>query len=236
MKPYVLLGAALVTAVVCVRLGLWQLRRLDERRALNATRVARLALPPLEVDGRRGLDAALTDRRAVAEGRFDFARELVLVGRSFRGVPGVRLVTPLRLVDGSALLVERGWVPSPDGRSIDVASYREPEQARVTGVLLDGSATDEPPVPVDSAWPHYMRRASPAALRRAYPYPLLALVLRRTAPPDVAPHGLRLVPLPQLSSGPHLSYAIQWFAFATIAIVGSVTLVAKSRPARNREA
>jgi surfeit locus 1 family protein len=229
VKRFGLVVVALVAAVVCIRLGIWQLHRLGERRAINSERAERLAIPVVEFDGQGALGAALAFRRAVAEGEFDFARELVVVGRSIRGVPGVHLVTPLRLSDGSALLVERGWVPSPDGRSVDLRSYREPSAARVTGLLLDRGAPNGAPVWSDSAWPRYLRRATPESVRSAYPYPLLDLVLRRAEVNDSLPHGLRLIPLPELSDGPHLSYAVQWFAFATIAVFGSAALLWKGR-------
>jgi len=46
----------------------------------------------------------------------------------------VALITPLRLHDGSAVLVDRGWVPSPDAFHVDHRLYREPDTALVTGV------------------------------------------------------------------------------------------------------
>lgn len=229
MRRYGILVVALVAAFICVRFGVWQLRRLEERRTVNAERAERLAIGPLELRDQRAFDPSLAFRRAVVEGEFDFARQIVVVARSFRGVPGVHLVTPLALTDGSSILVERGWVPSPDGRTVDLERYLEAERARVDGVLLEGGPPVGAALTSDSAWPRYVRRPVPAAVHQAYPYPLAALVLRRTREPDSVPPGLRPVPLPALSDGPHLSYAIQWFAFATIAMVGSVVLVVKSR-------
>ncbi len=45
----------------------------------------------------------------------------------------------------------------------------------------------------------------------------------------------RVVPPPGLSEGPHLSYAIQWFTFATIALVGYAVLVRREIRDRDRE-
>ncbi len=227
MRRYVPLAIAVVVAVVCVRLGLWQLSRLNDRREVNATRATRLAQPQLQITEWLALDSTGAGRRAEAAGVFDFTRELIVVARSFRGVPGVHIVTPLRLPDGSALLVERGWVPSADGRSIDLERVRERAWANPTGLLL-GNVTEQPEAIVgDAVWPRYVRRVTPPDHGAAYPYPVLDLLLRRTELPDSAPQEMRAVPLPELSDGPHLSYAIQWFAFAVIAVIGSVALVVK---------
>src|SRR5207247_263910 len=107
------LVVALLVAAICVRLGVWQLDRLHERRQRNALLLAARARPPLEIDGSLPADSA-RDRRLVARGVYDYAHERLWHGRSYEGVPGVDLVTPLRLAGGAAVLVDRGWAPSPD--------------------------------------------------------------------------------------------------------------------------
>ena len=93
-------------------------------RTRNARLAARLALPPLELRAGTSADSA-RQRRVVARGVYDFAAERTWPGRSFDGTPGVALVTPLRLPDGAAVLVDRGWVPSPDAFHVEHAAYRE---------------------------------------------------------------------------------------------------------------
>jgi surfeit locus 1 family protein len=216
------LAVALGVAAGCVRLGIWQLQRLGERRARNAAVRAARRLPPLEVTA--GLTAAVArDRRLHARGVYDYAHERRWHGRSYEGLPGVDLVTPLRLADGSAVLVDRGWVPSPDGFHVDADAYREGERAEVWGL---GVAAPRAPGDVD-----------PAALGDSLPYPLLPFVLQQLpvdTPGAAAASRVHRWPAPELSDGPHLSYAIQWFSFAVIIGVGSVALV-RTR-AREREA
>jgi len=144
------------------------------------------------------------------------------------GKPGVALVTPLRLADGSAVLVDRGWVPSPDAYTVRLDSVREPDTAQVAGMLLRVTASREFALP-DSTWPVHVPSDDPARLADRYPYPLLPWVLRRTEADGPVPPRLRPIPLPVIDNGPHLSYAIQWFAFATIAVVGSVLLFVRER-------
>ncbi|HKC39165.1 MAG TPA: SURF1 family protein [Gemmatimonadales bacterium] len=196
---------AILVAAVCVLLGRWQLNRLAQRRARNAVLEARLALPPFPVSRELTADSA-RQRRVVARGVYEYSAERTWPGRSFQGTPGVALVTPLRLADGSAVLVDRGWVPSPDAFHVDHTLYREPDTTTVTGIALI------PP-----------RGRGDVAVAGFLPF-----VVQLDSPDPT--RGLpRRWPPPMLDDGPHLSYAIQWFSFALIALVGTAALIRKGR-------
>lgn len=206
-KDITLVVVAILVATGCVFLGRWQLNRLAQRRARNAVLSARLALPPLPVGSGVTADSA-RQRRVVAQGVYDFSAERTWPGRSFQGTPGVALVTPLRLADGSAVLVDRGWVPSPDAFHVDHGLYREPDTATVTGVALI------PP-----------RGRGDVDVAGFLPF-----VIQLEAPEPPPNRGLpRRWPPPAFDDGPHLSYAIQWFSFAIIALVGTAVLIRKGR-------
>ncbi len=203
-------------AIVCIRLGFWQLDRHTRRAAQNTIIEQRLGENP--IDASLELDPDLLEyRRARIEGVFDFSREVIEQGRVVKGVPAVYIVTPLVTQNGGILLVERGYALSPDARGVDVAALREADSVVVEGVLvrLDGGT-----LPSDLTWPIYVLRADPAVLQQLYQEPLQPLVLRRTVTPPDLPQAMGPAPLPPLTGGPHLSYAVQWFLFATIAVVG----------------
>jgi surfeit locus 1 family protein len=205
---------ALTVAALCVRLGFWQLHRLADRRAQNARILAARALPPIQLEG-RGLSAdAVRDRRIDAQGVYDYAHERVWAGRTREGTPGVAVLTPLRLPDGSGVFVDRGWVPSPDARRVNLPAWREPDTASITGLGLPA--------------PRERGDVRPASLGDSLPYPVLPFVVQ-LLPIDTArvrPAPLRW-PAPTLDNGPHLSYAIQWFSFALIIVVGTIILLRK---------
>src|SRR5438045_2159314 len=100
--------AVLAGAGLCVRLGIWQLSRLHQKQAYNRAVAQALAGPTLPLGGAAS-DSGTAGHRALARGRYDEARSFVLRARVFDGRPGVELVTPLVLEDGTALLVDRGW-------------------------------------------------------------------------------------------------------------------------------
>src|SRR5207302_6985811 len=112
------LVVALLVAAICVRLGVWQLDRLHERRQRNALLLAARARPPLQVDGSLPADSA-RDRRLVARGVYDYADERLWHGRRYEGVAGVDLVPALLLTGGAAVVVGRGVAPSPDAVRVD---------------------------------------------------------------------------------------------------------------------
>jgi surfeit locus 1 family protein len=213
VRPRDLAGAAgaLLVAALFVRLGFWQLARLHERRAQNAIIVARRALAPVDLPMHRLEPDALRDRRARAQGVYDYAHERVWRGRTFQSTPGVALLTPLRLSDGSAVFVDRGFASSPDAAHVDAARYREGDSASVMGLVLPA--------------PRERGDVNPAALRDSLPYPVPPIVVQLTDTTAPRPAGLRRWPAPALDNGPHLSYAIQWFCFALIAVVGTAAVL-----------
>jgi surfeit locus 1 family protein len=212
------LAGALLLAAGCVRLGVWQLDRLRHRRARNVVLASARALPPVELRGMLLLDS-VRGRTVRARGVYDYTHERVAHGRSFEGVPGVDLVTPLQLDGGrgGAVLVDRGWAPSPDGYHVDQGAYREQDSASVLGLGVVA--------------PRWRGDVDPGRFADSLPYRLAAFVLQqlpdspRSVPPVATGNVPRRWTLPELSDGPHLSYAVQWFSFAVIIVVGSLALL-----------
>jgi len=211
---------ATAAALVCVRLGVWQLDRLGERRARHAEVRAARAQPAIALTG-LGLPAdSARQRRILVRGVLDYTYERVWAARSYQGVPGVHLITPLRLPDGAGVLVDRGWVPSPDARRVDRAAFREPaETVEVAGL----------------AWaaPRARGDVDPRALAESLPYPLLPFVVQWLPPPERSSGSPVRLPAPALDDGPHLIYAVQWFSFAAIAVVGTAFLLRQRGKARD---
>jgi surfeit locus 1 family protein len=226
LRPRWLVGTiiAVLVIVLFVNLGFWQLRRLDEKRDRNAAIEERGSQPVQPVgevvDPRTGFDEVdgLEYRRASARGRYDAEGEVRIRSRSLDGRPGVWVVTPLQVDGRTALAVNRGFVPL--STEVPAPPSREVE---VTGLLF---ATQEregigPRDPAEGALAE-LSRLDLARLQQQYDadlYPLW-LQLQRSDPPvdqDALPV---LLPEPDQDEGPHLSYAVQWFLFATVGAIG----------------
>jgi cytochrome oxidase assembly protein ShyY1 len=226
----------LVIAVIVamINLGFWQLRRLDERKAFNREVSARIQEPTAPLDDvlESGTDPDSVEWRSVtASGTYLPAEQFRVVNRSQDGIGGTMVVTPLRLADGRLLLVERGFMPgttappaAPSG-TVQIAGRLRPSQTRHTGQLSDPSSG-------------VLREAQRVDIPRlapqlsATPVPMyVELTASRPAEPTPYPAP---VTLPELTDGPHLSYAVQWFIFSVAVVVGWVLAVRKSINARRR--
>ena len=226
---FLLLAAVLAAAFV--RLGFWQLSRLAQRRARNAVVAARLSQPVVPLTSLRA-DSASMLRKAVVTGAPDFDHEVLLAARTYEGSPGVWLLTPLRVAGrDTAILVNRGWIYAPDGVSVDVGRWRE-ATTTFTGyaeLLPPGIASKPGGVLRRDA--RIARQLDLATVQSLLPYPVSPLSLVATAPDTTKPQGERVARLsaPTLDDGPHLSYAIQWFSFAAIALVGGTAVAIRHR-------
>jgi surfeit locus 1 family protein len=220
------MAALLLVSAGFVRLGIWQLSRLHQRRAANAVTIAARSAPPVPITaGSAGTDT-LGEHYVVAQGRYDHAHEIVLRGEVLEGAPGVEVVTPLLLAEGGpAVLVNRGFLPAPDAVSAVTDGTQEPGRQTVRGLALPlGSAPGEP---MEHAGRMTWRRLDIGALRQRLPYPLLPIYVLQTPDGSLSMFPRRLEP-PPVDEGPHLSYAIQWFLFAGLAAAFAVLVVGRT--------
>ncbi|HEY5727286.1 MAG TPA: SURF1 family protein [Acidimicrobiia bacterium] len=226
---------ALTAIVGFVMLGAWQLRRHDERRALDeriTDRVASAAVPVDQLIAEYGEDGdALDLRPAIASGTYLLDEEVILQARTLNGRSGNEVLTPLDLGDGTGLIIDRGWVPL-DVSGPPVAGAEPPRaEVTVTGylrpTLVRGrfGPVDPPTGDLDR-----ISRVDLDRLQRQLDLDLLGvhLVLAGQDPPQVGELPLPL-PAPEPGGGPpHLSYAFQWFAFAGVVAVGYPILLRRT--------
>jgi cytochrome oxidase assembly protein ShyY1 len=232
----------LLLVITMINLGFWQLRRLHGRRAANASIRANETQPPqpvqdiLRVGDPMSAGQHMIFRRVNATGTYDTSNEIIVRSRSLNELPGSWALTPLRLADGTGLIVVRGFLPS-QGTLDRVPADAEPPAGPVsiTG-LVQPTETAGLLEHADPADGHLttMARVDVARIAKQLPYPILPayVQLQTQQPPQPGPQPTTL-PEPVLDDGPHLSYAIQWFIFTTIAIVGYPLIL--RRKARDKE-
>lgn len=213
-RGWLLIVVVAVLAAVAVRLGVWQLDRLGTRRDGNARLLDARAQPPIDLD----TSAPAPGRRAIARGRFEPSGQLLLRSRVHRAAPGLHVVSPFRVeATGTVLWVLRGFVPAADGVRADSIPGPDPRVVTIHGELHPLPTTDNAGQPVASNGDTTWRRFDEGVARHRRPEAVPLLLYLEDSATGVG----RLAPVepPTLDNGPHLSYALQWFAIA-IAIMG----------------
>jgi surfeit locus 1 family protein len=217
-----LLAVALTIAAVAlfVRLAFWQIDRAAEKEALQA-KFAAGHRSVVEVTAANA--AGLTQyQRVTARGHYDSAHQILLDSMpSAMGQPGYRVVTPFELEDGSWLLVDRGW-HRPGATRSDIPDVTVGEAPRAVAGQL--SALPQPgvrlagPASASNSWPRVMNYPEQASIEQALERKVLpGLVLLDRDQPDGFERAWQA--RTDLGSERNLSYAVQWFGFAVVAIV-----------------
>jgi cytochrome oxidase assembly protein ShyY1 len=188
----------LTLVVAFVSLGFWQLRRLDERRDRNDVVAARLDDDPVPIEDVADLDTARFVRVTV-HGAYE-GDDIVVLNRSLNGSPGEWLVDAIDIAAGERVLVSRGFL----GGGEDAPASPSGE-VTVEGYVIPAERLD---------------RTARVDLEEAFAVDgtLPALVQRTDSEPPES-ETLDAVPPPDLGEGPHLSYAVQWFIFATLSCI-----------------
>ncbi len=217
----VLAGGAL-----CVRLGIWQLDRLEQRRAFNAHVESMWAAEPITLTGQPSEDLTAMEYRAVeVSGTYDFENQIALRNRYFQDEYGYHLLTPLLLDDGSAVLVDRGWIPADGNDSpADWRKYDQPGPVTLQGQIRLGRAKpDMGGVPDPTLTPGQTRLdfwniVNLERIQGQVPYPLLNVFVQPEIDADDVEPPVPYQPEIELTEGSHHGYAFQWFTYATILV------------------
>ena len=222
-SPRWILSHLLVLAlvVVMVNLGLWQLRRLDERRDDNRLiegRMAAAAAPLDEVVDASADEAAF--RRVLLTGEFDPEGEVFVANRSLDGQPGSWVLTPLVRSDGSSVVVNRGFLPRAVVLDPTLVDFAPPTGDVDVEGLIQHSATGGDVGTTGAGETPELSVADVDLMAQTTGRTLEPVIVQAvTIDPSTAELPLPIPP-PELSEGPHMGYAAQWFIFATIGVVG----------------
>ena len=227
LRKWILSILAISFAVVSIALGFWQLRRLSVQRQANALVSSRRFAPEVELDSLPRDTAAARFRRVHVRGIYDHGHEIIYTLRGRNGSPGVNILTPLlRAKNDTAVLVNRGWLYSADGTTVDTQPWRGADTLNGHGFVE--TFPTEGPFPLPSpARPRSFRRLDRSSLAKVFPYPIAnyyVILTDSAESPDIPPR----VEAAPLDEGSHRNYAIQWFSFAAISIIGVVIFLRRT--------
>ncbi len=183
--------------------------------------------------------AEALQRRVEVSGHYDAAKQVVLLFRSLDSEPGSDVLTPLVTADGTAVIANRGWVPSsdPGQQPLPAAAAPPSGPVQVVGLVVPGESVGAEPSRVPGAPLTEVTRIDLGLLQRNEPYRLYPVVLQllKQDPAQATGSPQPLPPAP-LDSGPYFSYAIQWWLFTAVGLVGWPLLIRRSARERSRQA
>ncbi|WP_104118695.1 SURF1 family protein [Arthrobacter sp. B1805] len=216
------LAMVMVIAAGCVGLGRWQL----DRREAVVEDIQRIeanydAAPERYAPGENGFDSYDASREwtpITFEGTYDVENQVIVRNRPLNGQPGYEVLTPLKLEDGTAVIIDRGWlpignveagrpdeIPAPPAGRVEVTARMKPGEPAVNRGAPEGQVASIDLQALAATLDYPVQDAA---------YGLLALERPAAAQTPVA------APKPSIDEGPHLSYSMQWFAFGVLAFVG----------------
>lgn len=220
---------AIAGALVSIRMGLWQLDRLEQRRTANDQVLAQIYAPELDLNQNKASSdlVGMEYRKVVVSGVYDDSQEVLLRNQAWEGRLGYHVLTPL-IIDGSnqAVLVERGWIPFEDGAPELRVKYAEPGLVTVRGVVRlsqfepDFGGVPDPTLAAGEdrldAW--YVVNLE--RIQQQVDLELLPVYIQQKPETGWTGPPYRSNAIPEVGTGAHLGFALQWFSYAAILTVG----------------
>ena len=235
-RTWLAMAAGVALTVLAASLGNWQTRRGDTKEAIEAQWHSAEAARPADVATLNDATAvaASLPRRVTMRGTFVPAATVFVDNRTLDGVAGFQVVTPLRLEDGTAVLINRGWAARDARDPARIPDLTTPagavpiEGLAVSRVprLLELTATVTPALP--GIWPNLDFED----YERAAGFSVARVVVQQTS--DTADGLRRVWPRPAAGVEKHRGYALQWYGLA--ALSAGLTLYFGGRTLRRRAA
>jgi cytochrome oxidase assembly protein ShyY1 len=226
----------LVLIPAFIGLGQWQRDLWKDRDRSQGVVLSALAAKPVPLDSAAPAGRAVTQSQqwtmVAATGRYDTAHQFMVRDRSQNEQPGWYVVTPLVLSDGTAVLVNQGWVaesttggadqppafpPVPSG-TVTVAGSLQPDETTATTRIRDDTA--KLPAPE-------IALITTKDLASRVPYPLRdgSLRLASGVPANTGASAAAPIPNPTYDNSMYIAYMIQWWVFALVMPVTWLLLI-----------
>jgi surfeit locus 1 family protein len=228
-KPALVPTLAMVVMIaLTLFLANWQLDRADQKRALQARYDLMQQDPAVTLPGKQLDSASQLYQKVALRGRFDFAHEIYIDNKLYRGRAGYYVITPFRDDDsGSYVLVNRGWLAAGSNRAIPPGAAQVPGEVHIEGIVTNpnsrylelSAATVQGRV-----WEnlHFKRYAT------TLPYTVQAVLIQQIN--DTQDGLVRVWDRPDAGAAMHMGYAVQWFAITTAILIIYLVLNVKRAP------
>ena len=210
----------------------WQLGKNEQLEQRNEQIVQAFERDPVPLHQVVGPDGALRPgdewTRVVATGRFT-GDEVLLRLRPVERTPAFQVLAPFELESGERFLVNRGWVAAEDSTRVPEFAAAPTGDVTITGMLRADEGI-HPTEPMRDQGYEMVYSISPGQVGDILGTDLASPYIQLLGE---SPAVLQPIPLPQLETGNHLSYGLQWILFGLLAPAGLIYfIVAETRERR----
>ncbi len=229
----------IIGVFVLIRLGFWQLDRLDQRRAFNDHYLEQVSAEPINLSDQPlpdGLDG-MEYRKISVEGNYDFSHEIFLQNHAYENQPGYRVVTPLLIENQNlAVLIDRGWISLTDLQNISSINEQYKQLQTINGIIRNPNSRDKIVDKVKSSEDNsdFYLYVDIESVQNKTDYQILPIYIQLEGDSP----GEKPIPQVQeieITEGPHFGYALQWFFFASLLGLGYPFFVRKQLRENTRE-
>ncbi len=211
----------IIGVFILIRLGIWQLNRLAERRAFNQHYLNQISASTINLN----LDPDLENlvdmeyRSVEVSGYYDFNKEIFLQNQAWQNQPGYRVVTPL-VIDGTdkSVFVDRGWIALNDLETIDQTNSNFDGIQKIYGIIRlskSGSDFQVNSNSIENNFTNFFLYVDLNILNQRLNSEGLPVYIQIAEDIDNQKPYSELSEI-EISEGPHMGYAIQWFFFASL--------------------
>lgn len=198
-------------------LGMWQTKRATEKAAIEQQHKTAPA-----VSFATALAGNKRFARIDVSGHYDPARHILLDNQIWRGRAGVHVFTPFMTLDGTAILVNRGWLPLGVDRQVLPTIPTPLHETVLRGIL------NTPPVPgrilgqadkmSPNQWPQLVTYLNLSDISKMLDVPLENWIIQLSDSAQDGFEGRDWKPV-FMTSARHHAYAFQWFALASVSVM-----------------
>ena len=209
----------LILIYLFIRLSNWQFDRYDQRVLRNESTNVALSLAPKKIDAVSQMSGLKQWEKIELTGSYLSDQSKLVRKQYLENNLGFWVITPFKIQNGENILVNRGWIPIGSSAS----SNQSIPLAPVGTVNLEGylqpfneSITQPKDLPLNQVNTIDYKYFESEIANNFY------VQVAKSSPMD---NQVAIIPLPELSNGPHFSYAIQWILFALLLPIGWYVLL-----------
>ena len=209
----------LIMIYLFIRLSDWQFDRYNTRIQNNEITTTALSSEPINLTDLSQVSDLKDWQKVSIKGEFVNSDAKLLRRQYLESSLGFWVITPLKLDNDQVILVNRGWIPIAESSTSQQEIPSSPQgDVTIIGYVQTLKDTRSEPDDLPLNQINYLNSTNFSSQPLSTNY----LQLASMTPMD---NQVAIIPLPELSNGPHFSYAIQWILFALMLPIGWYVLL-----------